>query len=84
MMIKRHLRAAPPCSRRVRRPQCGGMRRSLVLDRRRRTGEGSASGVIRMKLSINSRCQFDGFVLLDQALTQYLCGGLSSSRRLCY
>jgi len=44
---------------------------------------GAPNRAIRMKLSINSRCQFDGFVLLAQALTQYLCGGLSSSRRLC-
>ena len=35
-----------------------------------------------MKLSINSHCQCDGFVVLAQALTQYGCGGLSFARRL--
>lgn len=37
-----------------------------------------------MKLSINSRCQFDGFVVLAQALTQYLRGRSSFSRRLAH
>jgi CoA-transferase family III len=32
---------------------------------------------IRMKLSIHSRHKFNGFVLLAQALPQYLCCGLS-------
>ena len=35
-----------------------------------------------MKLSINSHCQCDGFVVLAQALTQDLCSGLSFARRL--
>ena len=56
----------------------------VVVAGRLRGGGGPPPGGIRMKLSINSRRQFDGFVLLAQALTQYLCGGLSSSRRLCY
>ena len=34
---------------------------------------------IRMKLSINSRRKFNGFVLLAQALPQYLCCRLSFS-----
>jgi hypothetical protein len=34
---------------------------------------------IRMKLSISSRCKFNGFVLLTQTLPQYLCCGLSFS-----
>jgi hypothetical protein len=37
---------------------------------------------IRMKLSINSCCTFNGFVLLVQALTQSLCCGSSFARRL--
>ena len=32
---------------------------------------------IHMKLSINSRRKFNGFMLLAQAFPQYLCGGLS-------
>ena len=36
-------------------------------------------GAIRMKLSIHSRRTCNGFVLLVQALPQYLCGGLSFS-----
>jgi hypothetical protein len=35
-----------------------------------------------MVLSINSPCQCDGFVVLPQALTQALYGGLSFARRL--
>jgi len=35
-----------------------------------------------MKLSINSCCIFNGFVLLVQALTQSLCCGSSFARRL--
>ena len=35
-----------------------------------------------MKLSIHSHCQGDGFVVLAQALTQYVCGGWSCARRL--
>jgi hypothetical protein len=34
---------------------------------------------IRMKLSISSHRQFNGFLLLAQALPQYLGGGLSFS-----
>src|SRR5215475_9141153 len=48
----------------------------------RRCNEAPQEG-IRMKLSINSGCQRNGFMLLVQALTQYLCGGSSFARRFC-
>ena len=45
-----------------------------------RPGAGQAGPpwrAIHMKLSINSRRKFNGFMLLAQAFPQYLCGGLS-------
>jgi hypothetical protein len=45
----------------------------------RRWRQGAGAGGIRMKLSINSRRKFNGFVLLAQARPQYLCSGLSFS-----
>ena len=58
-------------------------RECRAVVRRRGAGDrGSPAPGICMKLSINSHRKCNGFVLLAQALPQYLCGGLSFSQRL--
>src|SRR6516164_6931948 len=48
----------------------------------RSAGRGGSGGGIRMKLSIDNCCKFNGFMLLSQTRAEYLCCCASLSRRL--
>lgn len=71
----------------INRYECGvaiwqGINRSetpsaQVFDQMKPVDHLHGLGGIRMKLSIHSRHKFNSFVLLAQALPQYLCCGLS-------